>query len=330
MAGRTETAPLPETDPAGGPSGRPHMLRAAWRQHRLWVIGTVALVAVGAVVLATAVALIPACASTPWWEKPGEKCDLEPTRMLWRLFRVAMAALPILTGVVLGAVTFGPDVEHRTQVYALTQGVDRLRWWAVKALTVSAPVFAAAALLGMATLWVVDTSDVLSTNRLTSPGFDVLGLIPATRFLVAYTAAAAAAVLWRTVGGIVAGLLIAVVVVVGSGMLQPVVVLHNRDIVPIRPWLAGQTAALMSDPKSAYGWGGYADSDGREVDTTTFDCGQMTFSDCVVAQGVTYRIETYVADSQYPRMMLIISSLNLLISGGLLGLGCWTLRRRDL
>lgn len=332
MADRTDTEPSLQTGHLGGPGVLPRMWRAAWRQHRSWVIWILAVAAAGAIVLAATVAFIPACASTAWWEKPGATCSLEPAKTLWKLFRLAMLALPVLVGALLGAVTFGPDAENRTQVYALTQGVTRMRWWAVKVATTSAPVFLAFAMLGLITLLIVDASDnqVMSTTRLTTPGFDILGLTPATRFLVAYGAAAATALIWRTVGGVVAGLVIAGVVLVVGAVLQPLVVPHERDLIPIKAWLADNTVMLADHPGSAYEWGGYADSDAREIDGSNLDCGQAEFSDCLAAAHVTYRLETYVPDSQYPRMMLTISGLNVLVAGALLGLGARGLRRRDL
>ncbi|MGI8417671.1 MAG: hypothetical protein ACR2P2_16005 [Nakamurella sp.] len=308
------------------------MWRAAWRQHRSWVSWILAVAAAGAIVLAATVAFVPACASTAWWETPGATCSYEPAKTLWKLFRLGMLTLPILSGVLLGAMTFGPDAEHRTQTYALTQGVSRLRWWAVKVVTTSAPVFLALALLGLATLLVVDASDnaVTSTNRLMTNGFDVLGLTPATRFLVAYAAAAAAALVWRTVGGVVAGLVVAGVVLAVGAVLQPLVVPHDRDLVPIKAWVADDTGTLTDRPGSAYGWGGYADSAGREVDISNLDCGQADFSGCLLTANVSYRLETYVSDSQYPRMMFTISGFNVLIAGAFLGLGARVLRRRDL
>lgn len=331
MASRTDTAATShagDTDNAGGHS---RMWHAAWRQHRSWVIGTLALAALGAAVLVAAVAFVPDCASTAWWEKPGATCGVEPAKTLWKLVRAGLQVLPVLGGVLLGAITFGPDVENRTDVYALTQGVSRFRWWAVKVVTTGAPVFIAFALLGLATLWVVNVSDnsVTSMARLNSPGFDILGLTPATRFLVAYAAAAAAALIWRTVGGVVAGLVVAGIVVAVGTLLQPVVVPHQRDVIPIKVWLADNTGESNA-VSSAYGWGGYADAAGRDVDMSRTDCGQGDFSACLTAAGVTDRVETYVADAEYPRMMLTISGLNLLFAGALLGVGARALRRRDL
>lgn len=331
MAGRTDIEPSLQTGHVGGPPSVPRMWRAAWRQHRSWVSWILAVAAAGAIVLAAAVAFVPACASMAWWEKPGATCSLEPAKTLWKLFRLGMLTLPILVGVLLGAMTFGPDAEHRTQTYALTQGVSRMRWWAVKVATTSAPVFLALSLLGLATLLVVDASDnqVMSTTRLTTPGFDILGLTSATRFLVAYAAAAAAALMWRTVGGVVAGLVVAGLVLAVGAVLQPIVVPHDRDLIPIKVWLADNTGMSNAGSGAAFGWGGYTDSAGREVDISHLDCGQAEFSDCLAAH-VTYRLETYVSDSQYPRMMFTISGLNLLFAGAFLGLGARGLRRRDL
>lgn len=75
---------------------------------------------------------------------------------------------------------------------------------------------------------------MISTTRLTTPGFDILGLTRATRFLVAYTAAASAAQIWRTVGGVVAGLFVVGVVIAVGSVLQPLVVPHDSDLLPIK------------------------------------------------------------------------------------------------
>lgn len=330
MPGRTTTAPAVDVS-LSGDAARPRVWRAAWRQHGSWVVVTLALAVVGALLLAAAAATVPACASTAWWETPGAACSVEPAETFWKLFRLGMLACPVLVGALLGAVTFGSDVEHRTQVFSLSQGVSRLRWWMAKVVVVSAPVFVAFALLGMATLWVVNTSDdsVISMSRLTSPGFDLLGLIPAARFLVAYAAAAAAALLWRTVGGLVTGLLVVGVVVVIGTLLQPLVVHHQRNLIPLSAFLTQSAGAVYVSTGEAYENDGFADAAGRDVDAEGFDCGNADFNSCAMKHA-TYRVETFVPDSQFPRMTVLISGVNLLLAGALLGAGARAIRRRDL
>lgn len=333
MTSPTDTAPAFRGGNPDTSTTPPRMARAAWRQHRAWVIGTVALVLTGGLVLAVIVWSVPACTSTSWTGDPGAACSAEPAQTLWRLYQVALSVLPVLAGAVLGAVTFGSDKDNRTHVYALTQGVTRIRWWATKVVLVAGPVVVAAALLGMATLWVVNASDtfVISTARTTSPNFDSLGLIPATRFLVAYAAAAAAALLWRTVGGLVTGVAIAGVVVAGTSLLQPMVVSHTRELVPVQAWWDDATGLLgRGDLNSTYNWSGYADAQGADIDPSTLKCADADFVGCLQDAGVAYRVETYVSDARYPQMMLVISGLNLLIAGALLGGGATLLRRRDL
>jgi hypothetical protein len=337
MTSRADTVPAFNGGDGYRPAPSPRMWQAAWRQHRYWVIGTVALVVIGGLALAVILLLIPACASTSWWDTPGGTCSLEPAHTLWRLYQVALSVLPVLAGAVLGAVTFGPDMEHRTQVYALTQGVTRIRWWTVKVVVAAGPVFIAAALLGTVTLWVVDDasdSSIIWAPRLISPNFDILGLLPATRFLVAYAAAAAAALIWRTVGGVVTGVVVAGVVIAGTTLLQPLVVPHTRELIPIQTWWTdfnGNAAEGPGGNDSAYNWSGYADSEGRDMDISAFDCtGNAEWIDCLQKAGGAYRVETYVVDAEYPQMMLIISGLNFIIAVTLLAAGAHSLRRRDL
>lgn len=336
MTDRTDTMPAFNNSEPAIRTSTPRMWQAAWRQHRFWVVGTVALVASGGLALAVIVLLIPSCASTTWWETPGATCELEPARTLWGLYQIALLVLPVVAGAVLGAVTFGPDKEHRTQVYALTQSVTRIRWWTIKVLIVAAPVFTAVALLGTATLWVVDSASdsIIWAPRLTSPGFDILGLIPATRFLVVYAAAAAAALLWRTVGGVVTGLVAAGILIAGTTLLQPLVVQHTRELIPIQTWWNDSTGIATESPGgmgSAYNWSGYADSEGLDIDISTLNCPESAkFIECLQEAGVVDRVEIYVPDSEYPQMMLIISGFNLIIAVALLAAGAQTLRRRDL
>lgn len=194
----------------------------------------------------------------------------------------------------------------------------------------------AATMLGTATLWVVDgaSDSIMWAPRLTLPGFDILGLIPATRFLVAYAAAAVAALLWRTVGGVVTGLVVAGAVIAGTTLLQPLVVQHTRELIPIQTWWNDSTGSATESPGgmgSAYNWSGYADSEGIDIDISTLNCPDRTrFVECMQGAGVVDRVEIYVPDSEYLQMMLIISGLNLIIALTLLAAGAQTLLRRDM
>jgi hypothetical protein len=177
----------------------------------------------------------------------------------------------------------------------------------------------------------MNTSDnsIISEGRLTSPGFDLLGLIPASRFLVAYAVAAAAAMLWRTVGGLVTGLVVAGVVIAVGTLLQPLVVPHQRNLIPIKAWLADSTGLLNPGFDTAYEADAYTDAAGREIDSNLSDCGSQSFEVCIGTRA-TYRRETYVTDDQFLRMTVIITGFNVLVAGALLGAGARALRRRDL
>lgn len=303
--------------------------RAAWRQHGLWVSVTLVIVLIGAAALAAIVVLIPECASGDLWSPYGPSCDITLVDNLWDLWRIGMTFFPPAAGVLLGAVTFGADIEHRTAVLALTQGVGRLRWWTAKVVLMAGPVFAAVLALGLVALAIVDEAQdqVLPMMTITSPGFDTMGMIPAARFLLGFAVAAAAALLWRTIGGVVAGLLIVAAVVVGGARVQPSVVPHERLLVPIDDWFA-DSAAFLPDEPVAYGWGGYANVRGEDIDLTDLEC--VSFEKCAADLGVVYRVDTWVTQDQHPRMMLIIGGLDLAVAGAFLGLGARTLSRRDL
>lgn len=305
--------------------------RAAWRQHRLWVLGSLAVVAAAGLGLLITVLLIPACASTEWWETPGATCSLEPASTIWRLGYRGLFILPVVLGAVLGAITFGPDVENRTHVLALTQSVSRIRWWATKIVMTGLPVFLALVILGFATQWVVDASDstVISTNRVSSM-FDLIGLTPATRFLVAYAAALLVAQLWRTVAGVVAGVVVAGVVIALATVLQPLVVPHVRVVVPAQAWINDRTGALaVGGIDTAYNWSAWADANGNDANFQT-DCSGVDYAQCAQDNGIVYRVETWVADSSYPQMMVLISAVNVIVGGAFLLFSARRLRRQDI
>lgn len=305
--------------------------RAAWRQHGAWVSVVVLLVLLGGAALATTVALIPACASTDWWTVPGAQCDTDAAKTVWALWWTAMQVLPPVAGVLLGAVTFGPDFENRTAVLALTQGVSRLRWWATKVVVTVVPGFVVTLMLGMVALAVVDGAEdtVLWTVTITSPGFDVLGVIPAVRFLLGFAAASLFASR-RTLVGTVVGLVTGFVVVQVGSILQPYVVPHQRSLIPIEQWEADTTGWIGTEEVTAYNWSAYADADGREIDGLEEPCPQDSWLRCMQDRGVVFRMETYVLDSTHPQMMLIIGGLDVVVAGAFLGLGARTLSRRDL
>jgi hypothetical protein len=312
----------------------PHPWRAAWRQHRAWVIGAVALVALAGLAFGVIVLMIPACASTPWDETTGATCSTNPVRILWGFARVGLYALPLVAGAVLGTVTFGPDVEQRTQVFALTQGIGRLRWWTTKVVVVCGPVLAALVLLGFGVGWGAARADhtIITSIRLTAPIFDITGLVPASRFLVAYAAAVAVALIWRSVAGVVAGLVIGGLAFAGTVPLQPLVAPHVSELIPIQQWLDDTSGRFAGGPPdSAYPTGGYADIDGNSVDTgiscSTAASGESV---CVATPGTAYYVQSYVPDSGYLQMMLLISGINVLVGGAFLGAAAAGLRRRDL
>lgn len=160
--------------------------------------------------------------------------------------------------------------------------------------------------------------------------FDLIGLTPATRFVVAFAAALVAAQLWRTVAGVVAGVAVAGIVIAVGAVLQPLVVPHVRVVVPAQEWINDITGTLASGGfDSAYNASAWADANGNDVDFQA-DCSNGALTQCAEDNGIVYRVETWVDDSSYPQMMVLISAANVLVGGALLLFSARRLRRQDI
>lgn len=104
-----------------------------------------------------------------------------------------MLLLPPIVGMFIGAPLVAREVESGTYRFLWTQGITRLRWFLVTVAAVIVALTAGFALLGLAASWALEPllraqALTLTRSRLSSPAFDVLGLLPAA--FVAFAVAA--------------------------------------------------------------------------------------------------------------------------------------------
>ena len=119
----------------------------------------------------------------------------------------ALAILPALLGVFVGAPLLAREVEQETHVLVWTQSITRLRWFAAEAGWIAAVSLVAAAALAALAAWWHRPFDVIFGSGIWH-FFDVFGLVPVAYALFALVLGlAAGTVIQRTVPAMAATLL---------------------------------------------------------------------------------------------------------------------------
>lgn len=120
-------------------SRRANLAWNAWRQHRMAIIGLLAVFAgVALLLVLTGVSLRRAHMSASWVIRYG-----------------GMTMLPVLAGVFLGAPLVARDFETGSYRFALTQGVSARRQLASRLLLAGAVVAIGSCLLGLLVMWAI-------------------------------------------------------------------------------------------------------------------------------------------------------------------------------
>ncbi|MEP6562438.1 MAG: hypothetical protein ABJD68_15350, partial [Nakamurella sp.] len=80
---------------------------------------------------------------------------------------------------------------------ALTQSVGLVRWWAVRIVFAGAPVATAMLALGSVNRWALAPIVDSIGWEMEPPGFETRGITPAAYFVLAFSIAVTAGILWR-------------------------------------------------------------------------------------------------------------------------------------
>jgi hypothetical protein len=288
------------------------MTWVAWRQQRLLTLVSLALVAVVAAGMAALWAdvssVLPADLNV-LSNRYGELIGYLPMVML---------ALPLLLGMFAGAPVFARDLEQGTHVFALTQSIDRTRWWATKLLVGGAPVTIAMTLLGLLSAKALGPLSFILQSRLQTPMFESQGIV-----LGAYTAIAFA--IGATAGLLVRGTLAAMAITIG-GYLATLVVVGNAA----RPHYATPEFYPMGGVPEPGAWRvehGYLDAQGNAVDFSADACGLKAYPECMVDQGITSQFTWFHSPGKFWQFQVFEAGIVVAVVAAVIGLGAWAVRR---
>lgn len=317
----------------------------AWRQHRLTVLVSTGLLL--ATTLGVAVfrwiytATIPADLDS--CRDPSCAAIFDQVAVFqqnWIYLRVLLETLPVLVGAVIGASVIAQERDRGTQVFALTQSVSRTRWYLTKCALVLTPATAAAVLAGLAARWAVDVApSVESPVPMSTPGFQVTGLVPAAFLLLSFGLSAVVGSLLRsTLGAIVLGLAASTVAVVILGYWSYLsLVPENQASTPLTvDNVYGSVYLDSMTPGSLVRRMGYAGADGHELvadDCRVIATGDLARADsvkCLQGHGVTDRLIIYVDGSRYGQLVATLGAGCAAVAALGIGFGLRRLQRRVL
>jgi len=313
------------------------MIWLVWRRQRAALLTVAALVAVFAAVLITgrmaflahlhAAGIDPACFQTL-----SEACQRDAATAIgmaqpsgygifWGLGHSALLAMPLLIGLLAGTGLFHRELDERTHVLALTQGVTVTRRWATNLLVTGLPVAALPVLLGVVAEWAYAPFDLVTYpfSPLETPIFEISGIVPAAYALLAFTLAAGTGLVAR-------GRLTPVIVAVaGYGLLMFVLATiarpHYLPAETVRQWIdPTHPAGGLTDVASTWKIEGHW-VDGQGDLRVTTGCGQADdYLRCLHDAGVTgYELHTH-PDSRYWAFQLIETAILLALSAVVLAL----------
>lgn len=336
----------------------PKVWPAAWRRHRVATGISLGVVVLLAVLVTVQMLVLPDCS---WDHRPSSiaACYEFYDRVSWFPFvRVVLMVTPAVVGLLLGITVFAREFEGRAQVFWLTQHIGRLRWWATGVVVTGVPVTVALLVLGFGTGWAFDAHreqlDFYSGSHVMAwPQLDIVGVLPATSFLLAFALASTAGLVLRStvIGLIVAGLL-AGLVLIWSAEGRKDLVPHDVVSTPITESGSG---FLMSWGDGAWYVDSYpVDAAGNrveypercpevdalmtqaplvmdEAESERFNAEWERIQvDCHRRDGIVATESAYITAAQQGRMRWTLAGIHVALAGLVLLLGAINLRRRDL
>ncbi|MFD5895951.1 MULTISPECIES: ABC transporter permease [unclassified Streptomyces] len=209
MSATTQTLPQADGDRGSGQhrdAGRRFGLRGmpwlVWRQHRVTLLTMLAVAAAMTAVLMWLSANVndAMAAVEAGNPSPGESDTVDSAYRRIELFGLALACLPVLIGVFVGAPLFAGDLESGTAKFVGLQSRSRGSWVAAK-LGLAAAFSAAAALatgLAMRSLWSpLAEHRAIDADFTSAAGFDTTGPVAVALALLGLLIGAAAGLLLR-------------------------------------------------------------------------------------------------------------------------------------
>lgn len=343
----------------GAPQG---MWWVAWRQHRWQILTALAAMAVLAAAMVTfRIVLVAKMTAAGCSLTDGSVCGQVPgAGDLWSnsfqkpsdFLHVAMTMLPVLVGVFVAAPVFPREFAHRTQVFALTQSVGRLRWWATKVVTVGVPVVLGLLVLGFLMQWVDGTYwQTAHQTPWSMINFATHGIVPAAYGLVSAALALTAGILLRQmVAAIVVALLLATLIAEPLTVFRKYLVPPTRAVAPVITEAdIGTGAAAHPAFTAAPGVGslnvrsGYLTAAGRELSWRDVECpspdydsnksaqenitaAELNLARCLKDADVVSNYTDYLPASMLWPLRWVVTGLCAALAALFLALGAWRLK----
>lgn len=312
------------------------MAWVTWRQHRPQLLAGVALLA--ALALAAVGTHLPIGAAyhrdalsgcLPPSARSG--CDIivrhfESEFDTWAAAVRALAVLPALAGLFVGAPLLARELEHGTHRFAWTQGVTRRRWLLSKTALLAAATVLGGIVASALVMWWRSPFDRLE-GRMPPSGFDIEGLVVPAYALFALTV------------GVLAGLLLRRTVAAMSVTLVVFAATRLAVFEFLRPHFLAPLHRTVSADDSGRRIGDWVLSDtlvdagGRTVGTGREDLAVLHAQHAGIDPH-TYlltlgwkRLITYQPSGRFWTFQLIEAGLFVALAAAVLGVTLWLVRR---
>ena len=350
------TTPLAITDTTGSTgaaAAAPHrttcsgLLRACWQLQRTPVLIGIAGAAVLIAALAgfrTWTALVRTDASAACFGGGSQtaacrEVDYNVFSTLAFVFAVLQLACLVLAvggGLLIGTAAFAREYEQRTQVFALTQPVRRIPWWAAKVLIALAPMTLSMLAVGGVAAWAFadfpfqDQPMGISQFYIPSDGLAVL-------YLFAASAAVTAGILTRSsLGGLLVAAALTALVATGGEAIRSDLAPADRSVQALDEYsLVNHTGWVVDN--------GWLNTDGQVVteytycplwdtitESTDFSEYEEIDRQCQAQAGIVNRYVDYIPTSRFWQIHLTWSAIVLTLSALVLAAGAVLIRRRAL
>lgn len=250
----------------------------------------------------------------------------------WNFLQSVLVLVPAAAGVLVGVSAFAREIDQHTVVFAVTQSVGRLRWWAVTLTVAGLPLVALMIPVGFLVQWASQAHPWFSEPAFGIRSFAIFAFVPAVLALVGVAIGALAGVTVRgPLAGLVVGLIVAAVVGGGVEAVRP------HLLTPVTTVFPADNQAYPSTLAGADSWyvdSGWLDAQGREVEFGA--CGydgaateaEAAWVTCLADAGIVNRFEEALPRDRLTDLRLGVSAVLAGLAALLLAAGAAVVRRR--